>query len=61
LIKDGGKMAAQEEISKDVWFALSGYTRRRVTMLTIGANLIGALIVTGYFTFFDQALKYEQI
>ncbi len=54
-------MAAQEEINKDFWLDLYRYTRRRITILTVGANLIGALIVTCYFTFFDVALDHEKI
>jgi sigma-B regulation protein RsbU (phosphoserine phosphatase) len=46
---------------ENTWLHLFRSARRRIGFLTIGANLIGALIVTSYFTFFDKALTAEQI
>ena len=54
-------MVAPEEIHENTWLHFYRSTRRRLGFLTIGANLIGALIVTSYFTFFDAALADEQI
>jgi sigma-B regulation protein RsbU (phosphoserine phosphatase) len=54
-------MAAPEETHENTWLDLYKSTRRRLGFLTIGANLIGALIVTCYFTIFDEALADEQI
>jgi sigma-B regulation protein RsbU (phosphoserine phosphatase) len=54
-------MAAPEEIHENTWLHFYKFTRRRLGLLTIGANLIGALTVTFYFTFFDEALADEQI
>ncbi len=54
-------MTTPEEIRQNTWLALSKFTRQKIVLLTIGANLIGALIVTCYFTFFDEALADEQI
>ena len=36
---------------------MSGSTRQKIIFLTIGANLVGALIVTCYFMFFDATIK----
>ena len=54
-------MATPEEIHENIWLHYSKSIRRKLVFLNIGANLIGALIVTCYFAFFDQALKDEQI
>jgi sigma-B regulation protein RsbU (phosphoserine phosphatase) len=54
-------MNSPDEIHENTWLDFYKSTRRRLGFLTIGANLIGALIVTCYFTFFDEALKDEQI
>jgi sigma-B regulation protein RsbU (phosphoserine phosphatase) len=54
-------MAAPEEIHENIWLHFYKFIRLRLGFLTIGANLIGALIVTCYFTFFDAALTVEQI
>jgi len=54
-------MAAPEEIHENIWLYFYKYTRLRLGFLTIGANFIGALVVTCYFTFFDEALAAEQI
>ena len=54
-------MTTPEEIQQNTWRALSKFTRQKIVLLTIGANLIGALIVTCYFTFFDEGLANEQI
>jgi len=54
-------MAAPEEIPENIWLHFYKFTRLRIGILTIGANLIGALVVTCYFTFFDAALAVEQI
>jgi len=54
-------MVAPEEIHENTWLHFYRSTRRKLGFLTVGANLIGALIVTFYFTFFDAALANEQI
>jgi sigma-B regulation protein RsbU (phosphoserine phosphatase) len=54
-------MTTPEEIPENIWLHYSKSIRRKLVFLNIGANLIGALIVTCYFTFFDQTLKDEQI
>lgn len=54
-------MATPEEITANTWRELSKFSRQKIVFLTIGANLIGALIVTCYFTFFDEGLVSEQI
>jgi sigma-B regulation protein RsbU (phosphoserine phosphatase) len=54
-------MSASEEINENTWLELSKFFRQKIVILTIGANLVGALIVTCYFTFFDEGLASEQI
>jgi len=54
-------MNSPGEIHENTWLDLYKSTRRRLGFLTIGANLIGALIVTCYFTFFNEALAAEEI
>ena len=54
-------MFTPEDFSKDTWLQLSRSTRKKIVFLTIGANLVGAIIVTCYFTFFDEAIASEQI
>ncbi len=54
-------MATPDEIDLNAWRELSKFSRQKIVFLTIGANLIGALIVTCYFTFFDEGLVSEQI
>jgi sigma-B regulation protein RsbU (phosphoserine phosphatase) len=54
-------MATPEEIHENISLHYLKSIRRKLVFLNIGANLIGALIVTCYFTFFDEALKDEQI
>ena len=54
-------MNSPEEIHENTWLDFYKSTRRKLGFLTIGANLIGALIVTCYFTFFDEALAASQI
>ena len=54
-------MATPDEINLNAWRELSKFSRQKIVFLTIGANLIGALIVTCYFTFFDEGLVSEQI
>ena len=54
-------MTTPEEIHENIWLHYSKSIRRKLVLLNISANLIGALIVTCYFTIFDQALKDEQI
>ncbi len=54
-------MVTPDEINPNVWRELSKFSRQKIVFLTIGANLIGALIVTCYFTFFDEGLVSEQI
>ena len=54
-------MITPERVQEDTWLDLSKFTRRKIVFLTIGANLIGALIVTCYFTFFDEGIVSEQI
>ena len=57
----GGSMSTPEDISKDTWLKMSRSTRQKIVFLTISANLVGALIVTCYFMFFDEAIAGEQI
>jgi sigma-B regulation protein RsbU (phosphoserine phosphatase) len=54
-------MITPEKVQEDPWLDLSKLTRQKIVFLTIGANLIGALIVTCYFTFFDEGTASEQI
>ncbi len=54
-------MVTPDEINPNAWRVLSKFSRQKIVFLTIGANLIGALIVTCYFTFFDEGLVSEQI
>jgi sigma-B regulation protein RsbU (phosphoserine phosphatase) len=54
-------MVTPDEINPNAWRELSKFSRQKIVFLTIGANLIGALIVTCYFTFFDEGLVSEQI
>ena len=54
-------MTTPEEFSKNTWLHLYRSTRQKIIFLTIGANLVGALIVTCYFMFFDETISGEQI
>jgi sigma-B regulation protein RsbU (phosphoserine phosphatase) len=54
-------MTEREEIEKNPWKYIDRLIARKLTFLQIGANLIGACIVTSYFMFFDQTGSYRQI
>jgi sigma-B regulation protein RsbU (phosphoserine phosphatase) len=54
-------MTTPEDIHENTWGHLYRSTRQKIGSLTIGANLVGALIVTCYFMFFDVTLASEQI
>lgn len=47
-------MTIQQEINENPWRHLNNLLRRRLALVQIGANLIGALIVTCYFVFIEE-------
>jgi sigma-B regulation protein RsbU (phosphoserine phosphatase) len=57
----GGKMTTREKINENPWQVIRLLFRHKLGVLTIGANLFGACVVTSYFAFFDQALQNEEI
>jgi len=54
-------MNTPEDNRDNTWLGLYRFTRLKVTYLTIGANLVGALVVACYFMFFDEAISVEKI
>ena len=47
---------SKQDIKKNPWQFFNTFFRRKLTIIQIGANLVGAGIVTFYFLFFDQGL-----
>lgn len=54
-------MNTPEENHENIWLGLYRSTQQKITFLTIGANLVGALIVACYFMFFDEPIAGEKI
>ena len=54
-------MTIQQELNENPWLYLIKFFRRQLGLVQICANLIGALIVTCYFVFFDKAVEVEEI
>ena len=54
-------MTDLEASKKGPWHKIYTFLRRKLTILQIIANLVGAGIVTSYFMFFDLNLKVQQV
>jgi len=54
-------MNSQEKINKNPWHFIRIFFGRKLSILSIGANLVGACVVSSYFVFFDQALQNERV
>ena len=54
-------MTEHKKPDKNFWRSNARTTARRLSFVTIGGNMVGAVIVTVYFTFFDQPLLIKEI
>ena len=54
-------MNQSKEKNYNPWQLIHHFMRRKLGLLGVGANLVGACVVTSYFVLFDQALANEQI
>jgi hypothetical protein len=57
----GGMMNQSKEKNGNPWQDIHNFIRRKLGILNIGANLVGAGVVTSYFILFDQALPEAHI
>jgi hypothetical protein len=54
-------MTEHKKPDRNFWRSSARATARKFGIVSIGGNMVGAVIVTVYFTFFDQPLLIKEI